>query len=495
MLKPIVNARFSAKAYAAFLFVFGVVTLESCVHAGEMEKSDRPNILWIIAEDMGPEINPMGYRREVHTPALTALAEEGVTYTKVFTTAPICSPSRSAIMTGVHATSIGAHNHRTATPEKPALPNGVELLPQYFSQFGYYTSNVKRLVKGADNKQEFYRGTGKKDWNFKFDGKAFDGASWSGLKNNQPFYAQVNLAETHRMLSDWSKAKNHVSSTANPKNVEIPPYYADHPGVRADWAEYLNSVMVVDKKLAFIRDLLKKDGLAENTIVIFFSDHGRAMIRGKQWVYDSGLHIPLIVYVPEKYRKPYADQLVPGSRNGQLLSSLDISATSLALAGIELPKIFHGQSFLSKAAPRQYVFASRDRADEAFERIRSVRDKRFRYIKNFYPEIPYVQRNRYKENVYPVWNLMSDLYQKGQLNMIQSRFFAKTKPVEELYDLVNDPYETINLAADKVYQNDKRRLQLALDDWIKESGDLGVKPEPKSVIEFWEKKLIDFFGP
>jgi arylsulfatase A-like enzyme len=449
------------------------------------QKMDTPNILWIIGEDIGPELACYGHP-QVWTPNLDKLAVEGALFSHAYTTAPVCSPSRSAFITGMYQTSIGAHNHRSHRSDGYRLPEGVQLITDRLRKIGYFTANIRDLT--GDELEKFFRGTGKTDWNFHYPGEPFDSDQWSDLKSNQPFYAQINFAETHRGAA-WDNSHLHIERTADPKKVVVPPYYPNHPIARQVWAQYLNTVMALDKKVGFVINRLTEDELLENTVIIFFGDNGRAMVRAKQWPYESGLHIPLIIRWPEGYAQP--DGFRPGSVNAQLIASIDLTATSLAIAGILPPLGMQGKVFLGKKAvpPREYVFGGRDRGDETVDRIRTVRDERYRYIRNFYPEKPFLQLNRYKEWTYPIIGLLRDLFARGELDSVQARLVAPTRPEEELYDLLQDPYEIKNLASQPEYQATKTRLSTALDVWMQETNDQGWIKEPAEIIDFWEAEM------
>ncbi len=426
------------------------------------EGAVRPNVLWLIAEDFGQHLGCYG-TPEVFTPHLDELANQGVRYTRCFTTAPVCSASRSAFMTGMYQTTIGAHHHRTAPEDKQPLPTGVQTLPDWLRTAGYFTANVREFPKALG-----IRGTAKTDWNFRYTSQPFDSNQWSDLKQHQPFYAQVNFSETHRTFQ--------APPMADPAKVELPPYYPDHPVVRQDWAQYLDSASELDRKVGLILNQLLAEGLAENTIVVFFADHGEAHVRGKQFCYDSGLKIPLIIRWPQQLNPP-AD-FVPGQVNSQLLSSLDLSAQLLDWAGLPKPEKMQGQVFLgaNREASRAIVFGARDRCDETVFRFRTARDEQYRYIRNFTPDRPFLLRNDYKSRQYPVWNLLKELDAAGQLTEPCQRFLtAPTMPEEELYDTVADPHETVNLS-----QSDKpehvaalQRLRAATEQWIENSNDQG----------------------
>ena len=437
----------------------------------------RANILWILAEDMGTELGSYGYPG-VDTPNLDRLAGEGVRFTRAFTTAPVCSPTRSALMTGMYQTTIGAHNHRSHRDDRYQLPAGVRVLTDRLRDRGYYTGNIVHLA-GLD-----FQGTGKTDWNCTYDGEPFDTDRWSDLKSHQPFYAQVNFPETHRGR-EWDEAEQRV----DPAEVVLPPYYPDHPIVRADWVQYLNTVMSLDRKVGLVLELLESDGLDDNTVVIFMGDHGRAMVRGKQWPYDSGLHVPLII------RGAPGLEAV-GSVTDELIASIDITATTLAIAGVTPPELMQGRVFVgaARAQPRDYVFGGRDRGDETVDRIRTVRDRRYRYIRNFYPERPFLQLNRYKEFTYPMIPVMRELQATAELTPVQARLLAPTRPEEELYDLEADPYEIENLSGDPGYHDTLERMRDELETWIDLSNDQGRFPESPDVIQYWEDRMHEVYG-
>src|SRR6058998_1200103 len=310
----------------------------------------RPNILWLIAEDFGQHLGCYG-TKEVSSPNLDTLAKTGVRYTRFFTTAPVCSPSRSAIMTGMYQTTIGAHNHRSHRDDGFVLPAGVRVLTDWFRDGGYFTANVRHLPQPIQ-----WKGTAKTDWNFTYGGRPFDSDHWSDLKAHQPFFAQINFQETHRAF--------HAPKLADPAKVEIPPYYPDHPLTREDWAAYLDSATELDRKVGLVLKQLESDGLATNTIVVFFGDNGQAHVRGKQFCYDSGLLVPLIMRWPKDFSAP--KHFKPGTVDDRLLAAIDLAPTMLDLAGIPKPVKMQGEIFLGEhaTARRQYVFGARDRCDE-----------------------------------------------------------------------------------------------------------------------------------
>lgn len=451
----------------------------------------RPNVLWIIAEDIGPELGAYG-TPEVRTPNLDGLAARGMLFTQAFSTSPVCSPSRSALNTGMYQTTIGAHNHRSHRPRDPspypfALPEGVQLVSDWLRQAGYYTANIRHFPEGVD-----FQGTGKTDWNFTPSAEPFDTDRWDDLKSHEPFYAQVNFPETHRG-EHWDRAHERIARAADPDKIVLPHYYPDHPAVREDWAQYLNTVMSLDRKVGVVLELLERDGLADNTVVIFMGDHGRAMVRGKQWPYDSGLHIPLIVYWPASVAVP--TQYESAGVSDQLISLIDVAATTLAIGGVRKPTLMQGRVFLGHDAdpPRLQVFGARDRCDETVDRIRTVRTKRYRYVRNFMPERPFLQTNRYKEASYPTIWIMRWLHSEDGLTPPQARLLAPSRPQEELYDVSLDPYEIDNLAASPAHQEILEQLRMELDTWMLESNDLGRIPEDPAVARYYEQRMKELY--
>jgi arylsulfatase A-like enzyme len=480
------------KVRTFFAFLFSLCTTFAA--------APRPNILWLIAEDFGQHLGCYG-TKEVWTPNLDKLAAEGVRYTHFYTTAPVCSPSRSAFMTGMYQTTIGAQNHRSHRDDGFMLPPGVRVLTDWLRDAGYFTANVREFPTPIA-----FKGAGKTDWNFTYTNVAtvkapFDSDKWADLKSHQPFYAQVNFQETHR--------KFHAPKHADPAKVELPPYYPDHPVARADWAEYLDSATELDRKCGVLLKQLEKDGLADNTFIIFFGDNGQAHVRGKQFCYESGLLVPMIIRWPKDF--PVPKNFKPGTVNTQLLEAIDLAPTMLDLAGAR-PMGVHvgtqpdlttgttpfppsakaatsypmmqGVPFLGEhaGAPKQYVFGARDRCDETVFRFRTVRDVRFRYIRNFTPERPFLQPNEYKEKQYPVWNLIKGLNKEGKLTPVQAVLAAPTMDEEELFDLENDPHEIRNLAQSPEHTVTLKRLRGVLEKWIEDTNDQGKELEPLALV-------------
>jgi N-sulfoglucosamine sulfohydrolase len=429
-----------------------------------MAGAARLNFLWIYGEDLYPNIACYG-TPAVQTPNLDRLAAEGVRYENAFVTNPVCSPSRSAIITGTYQTSLGAHQHRSER-EAP-LPDGVRLITDCFRDAGYFTCNSPGPA---------FDRHGKTDFNFHVD-DPFDGKDWSERAEGQPFYAQCNLPDTHRDF------RRDPERPVDPDAVELPRYYPDDPLTRADWAHYLESVQVVDRKVGQILDRLDEEGLAENTVVFFISDHGRAHVRDKQFLYDGGIRVPLIVRGPG---------IEPGVVSNDLVSGIDFAPTTLSLAGLPIPDHMEGQVFLGPdATTRDEVIAARDRCDGTVDRIRAVRTHRYKYIRNYHADRPYLQFNAYKKLQYPVLALMESMHARGELTPEQALFMAETRPAEELYDLAADPHEVCNLADDPTCAAVLADLRGRLTAWIAHTGDNGEQSEDPAVVAYWQEHMAN----
>lgn len=426
---------------------------------GSAAPESRPNILWLISEDTSPDFGCYGHPL-VHSPNIDRLAAEGTRYNAAFAAAPVCSAARSAMMTGMYQTSIGAHNHRSHREDGYTLPAPVEVITKYFRDAGYFTSNGHGVN---------WDKPGKADFNFTTATAPFDGTDWRQRKAGQPFLAQYNFSMTHREF------QRDPERPIDPAMVDLPPYYPNTPLLRRDWADYLESAQVLDRQVGVLLKRLDEDGLAENTIIVYHGDHGQAHVRGKQWLYDSGTRVPLVV------RKP--DGTGAGKVSEELVSLLDLAPTMMQWAGIEPPSHLHGRS-LDTGAPRDRIVCARDRCDEAVDRIRSVRTKQFKYIRNFYPERAYLQFNAYKKKQYPAVSVLELWKKEGKLTEAQQPFMAATRPEEELYDLAADPHEVKNLATDPAHKKTLLELRAQLNHWIEESGDRGAVPEPVEVTDF-----------
>ena len=428
------------------------------------ETDQKPNILWIVADDLGTDLGCYGDPL-VYTPNLDKFASQSVLFKNCHTVTAVCSPSRSALVTGMYPVSINCHQHRTRPQVMKSLPAGMKVITEYFENAGYFTfnGNVNDSVK-----------PGKKDYNFKTDYEIYDGTDWSQRADGQPFFGQIQIHYPHRPF---------VRDKQNPvdeSKVKLPSYLPDHWIARKDWALYLETIQQVDKKVGKILKRIEDEGLADNTYVFFVGDQGRPMVRDKQFLYDGGTHTPLMVRYPDgKYA---------GEERDELVSNIDLSAASFVLANIDIPNYLQGQNFLGEHKPRTELFTMRDRRDETVDRIRAIQDGGYKYIRNFYPEKPYAQYNAYKRNMYPDLCLMEVLKKQRKLTAAQMIFMSEERPAEELYDLTKDSDEINNLAGKSEFEEIQKKLSAKLDKWLEEA-DLATYPEDSKEIAFWEMRM------
>ncbi len=447
---------------ALFPFIF------SCTKKAPEQK---PNIVWIMMEDWGYQLSCYG-EPGIQTPNIDEFAEAGIRFTNSFCTAPVCSPSRSAMITGFHQNYIGANQHRTPKNAKQPLPYGIKPITHLLEEAGYFTC---------------FMAARKTDLNFTLDHPVYQGKDWAERAEGQPFFAQLTFVKTHRK---WHR------DSENPigiDDVELPPYYPQSDLAKRDWANGLESAQIVDREIGKVLQRLENEGLADNTIVFIIGDNGRCMPRGKQFLYDGGIQVPILVRWPAKIK--------PSQVNDNLVTTIDISKTILDVAGITPPHPLQGRNLLDKSTSnRKYIFAARDKMDDTHDAMRAIRSKEFKLIHNLMPERAYCQYNRYKENSYPVLAELNVLNMKGELLPEQAAFMASTKPEFELFDMKNDPFEINNLADDSDYSEIKAELLKELNNWRKNViKDKGVSDEfrkggwpadyPTRTLEEWEDIL------
>jgi arylsulfatase A-like enzyme len=429
--------------------------------------ADRPNILWLSAEDISPHLGCYGDPHAI-TPALDQLATEGVRYTHAFTTAGVCAPCRSGIITGMYQTTLGTHHMRC----RAALPAYIQPFTKQLKDAGYYcTNNSKTDYQFTPPKGTWDASSGKAHWKNRPD-KA------------TPFFSVFNFTGCHESgIAGAAKYKS-VTSKLSPAERQdaaalttLPPYYPDTPATREDWKRNYELITALDHWCrGHIQDL-KEAGLYENTIIFFWSDHGVGLPRGKRWLYDSGTHIPLIVRIPTEFRHPH--QGIPGTITDELISSIDLGPTVQRLAGVLTPKHVQGRAFLGKdlTPRREYVFAARDRMDERYDIIRMVRDKQYKYIRNYEPLKTFYQYMNTPEKGATMQALRQG-YLNDELSNHAAFFFSPSKPVEELYDVSVDPHELQNLATSPDHQTILERLRGAHIQWVTDTKDLGLIAEP-----------------
>lgn len=457
----------------------------------------RPNILWIVGENLKLDLGCYG-AKNVKTPNLDGLAAKGVRYTRVFSTSPVCAPSRSAFFVGMYQTTSDTHNMRSHRIDGYRLPEGVRPITHRLKEAGYLTANIKTI--GDETV-----GSGKLDLNFVNEGKLYDTSKWEDLKKSQPFFAQINTLEAEYDIYDrqtwrqprveWKGERTH-EKIATPDNVTPPPYYPDHPLVRLEWARYLNSISGMDRTIGRVLSQLEKDGLADSTVVMFFGDNGRIEPRGIHWCYDTGLHVPMIIHWPKSFPAP--GNYKAGTVSDEVVSLIDVTPTTLGFAGIDRPLGMHGRAFLGDklGPPRQYAFSARDRIDETVNRIRSVRGTRYHYLRNYYPDRHFTSLNRYKEKCFPVKPLMRKMIAEGKLTGAAAELMNPRVPEEQLFDTVNDPHEIRNLAGSGMPEHREAliRMRTALSVWMVETQDQGVFPEPEDIVAPFRKEMHDWFG-
>jgi len=430
----------------------------------------KPNILWITCEDISPYLGCYGDPYAI-TPHLDRLAGESILYTNAYATAPVCAPVRSCLITGLYATSLGTQHLRSDV----RLPAHIEPFPKLLRAAGYYCSN---------NYKEDYNFTDAGIWD-----DSSHTAHWRQRRLHQPFFSVFNLMSTHQGQINGSdeaffetyRSKLTAAERHDPEALLLPPYYPDTPMVRNIWGRYYDLITFMDKQVGDLLTQLDRDGLTDNTIVFFFSDHGMGLPRFKRTLYDSGLHVPLMVRVPTRYH-PLAS-LAPGSRTDRLVSFVDFAPTALNMAGIPAPKHMQGRPFLGErpAAPREYIYGAGSRVDEAYEMSRCVRDKRYKYIRNFMPHLPYVQPSEYPDRA-EILKELRRVVKTGGLIGPQKLFWQPTKEVEELYDTQTDPHEIRNMADSPAHRSVRERLSRELRAWMLETRDTGLLSEAEMDI-------------
>ncbi len=431
----------------------------------EAQAQRPPNILWITCEDTSPHLGSYGDSLAV-TPNLDALAKQSVRYTQAFAYTGVCAPSRSNLITGVYPLRLGSQNMRSTT----RLPAAVKLLPEHLRAAGYYCSN-----------------NAKEDYNFKTPKNAWDESSpkahWRKRAPGQPFFAVFNFTVSHQsqiFCTDEQYQRNTQrlmpAQRHDPAKIFVPPIHPDTPEFRQEWARHYDNVTAMDYQVGDVLAELEKDGLAEDTIVFFFSDHGTGMPGIKMFAWGPSLRVPLLVRFPEKWKQ---DAPAPrGDATGRLVSFVDFAPTVLSLAGVNLPAPMQGVAFLgaNAGAPRTSIFGGKDRQGECSDTIRYVRDAQFQYNRNFKPHLPFGQFMSYAW-LHASTRAWEQLARAGKLNGAPARFFAPTKPVEELYDAQRDPWQINNLARDPKYAAVLKRMRRELTAQMQRAGDLGLLPE------------------
>ncbi|MSR79593.1 MAG: DUF229 domain-containing protein [Gemmataceae bacterium] len=436
-----------------------------------------PNVLWIIVDDMSPNFGCYG-EKSIQTPHVDRLARDGTRFDNAFITAPVCSPCRSALITGMYQTTLGSHHHRSGRGSlRIKLPQGVDPIPVLFQKAGFHTCIGNGVVGNTV--------LGKTDYNFDWNKDMYDSADWSNRKPGQPFFMQVQLQGGKlRDGNGWKNLKLHFGETCTrPETVTMPPYYPRDPDLLKDWAYYLDAVRQTDHQVGAVLARLEKEHLLDQTLVVFMTDHGISHARGKQFLYDEGTRVPLVLRGPG---------ITKGTVRTDLVEHIDLAAFSLAYAGIGAPTAIQGKNILSPVhPPKEAVFAARDRCDETVERLRSVRTKEWLLIENGYPDRPALQPNRYKDHK-PTLLKLRELRDKKALSALSIELlFAPTRSRWELYHRSDDPFQTKNVAFDATNRVTLERLKGMLAKWQVETGDMGRGPEPAAMYDSDMKEYLD----
>ncbi len=450
-------------------FALGFSFVFPCAYAAE---PTRPNLLWITAEDMSPVLGCYG-DAYAHTPNIDKLAKESVRYLNAYATAPVCSPARSCLITGVHAVSLGTQHLRSAFP----LPGFIHGFPHYLRKAGYYTTNNVKTDYNTSSEKRLIR----ESWN-----ESNPKAHWRGRKGEaKPFFSIFNLMVSHQsrsMVYPYEKFQKEVQSklTAeqihDPAKAPLPPYYPDTPITRRTVARFYDCVTLMDKQVGDILKQLEEDGLADDTIVFFYSDHGSGLPRHKRVALDSGLRVPLLIRYPEKFKHLASGK--SGTTTDRLVSFVDFAPSMLSLLDLPIPEYMQGKPFLgSKAvAPRKYVHAARDRVDEAYDFARATRDKRWLYVRNYRPDLSFNQPTYYSD-MGEVRHEFYKLAKFGKTSGPQRDYAGPVRPLEVLYDCLADPMNLKNLATDRKHLKDLNRLRNTQRQWTRKVRDLGFLPE------------------
>ncbi len=462
------------------LFFLTAILLSGCggkESPSEVSEVQRPNILWVVCEDQSPEFFPMYGDSTVRLPALEKLADQSILFQNAYSPAPVCAPARSSIITGMYPITLGTHNMRCYTPwnpqnqpeigvqsYSPVVPEGVRPFTQYLREAGYYCTN--------NSKEDYNFATPPAAWD-----ESSDSATWRNRKEGQPFFSVFNFTVTHESRI-WVNGNEPLS--VDPAKINVPPYFPDDPVTRHDMAVNYSNLARMDQQVGELLQNLEDDGLLDNTIIFFYSDHGGPFPRHKRALYETGLKVPLFVKFPDSE---------DFSIRNELVSFIDFAPTVLSLAGIEPPEHMQGKAFFGEyhsETNREYLYAASDRFDESYDRLRSVRSERFKYIKNYYPEKPYALSISYRMNM-PLMQHLMELSQNNQLGEYERLWMATGKPEEEFYDLMNDPYELENLAGNPEYEEEINRHREILEIWINDVNDLGRFNE----LELMEEWLVD----
>ncbi|SHN33583.1 Arylsulfatase A [Cyclobacterium lianum] len=429
---------------------------------------DRPNVLWITCEDISPYLGSYGFE-QAYTPNLDRLAGRSIQYAHAYANAPVCAVTRATILSGMYASTTGTHQMRT----RVQLPEQIPAYPKILREAGYYCTN---------NSKEDYNS------NFINDPELWDESSnqahYKNRAADQPFFAVFNLTVTHESQLSKERIDHYVENKMipekpriDPANIQLPPYHPDLPEIREDWARFHDLITLMDSQVGELLEELEEAGLAENTIVFFYSDHGGQLSRSKRYIYNVGTQVPMMVQLPEKWK--HLSPVPAGEVDESLVSFVDLAPTLLSITGCDIPAIMQGRSFLGQESTESpdFVHFFRDRMAERYDFSRAVTDGKYFYIRNFFPHRPRGRDSRYGYQVQANWRAYEAAYEEGKINAIQSQFY-EPKPVVQFFDTDNDPWQVNNLAEQAVLEVRMEKLSRELDRWMVETRDVGLIPEP-----------------
>ncbi|TWU55767.1 sulfatase-like hydrolase/transferase [Rubripirellula reticaptiva] len=446
----------------------------------QAQAAERPNILWITSEDNGPEIGCYG-DTYADTPNIDAFAEKSLRYRTCWSNAPVCAPARTTIISGMYATSLGGQHMRSGVK----IPVGMKLYPEVLREAGYYCTN--------NNKTDYNFNIPNDDVGWNDSSKK---AHWRNRPDKEtPFFSVFNFTVSHESKI---RVRPHTP-VHDPAKAPLPSYHPDTPEVRRDWAQYYDKVTEMDGDVGRVLTQLEKDGLADSTIVFYYGDHGSGMPRSKRWPFDSGLRVPMVLHVPEKFKDLAPADYAAGGWSERLVAFVDLAPTAISLAGGEIPANMQGVAFagLQAGEPKKYLFGFRGRMDERIDMVRSCTDGRYVYMRHFYPERPYLKHVSYMFET-PTTQVWKRMFDAGELNETQAKFWMP-KPVEELFDLESDPDETINIAALPENAARVEQMRSAIKQHMIETGDIGLVPEAEMhrlagdmAPRTWSQEHVDF---
>lgn len=459
------------------LVLIPLLTLFTACTTQKKDINGKPNFVWIISEDNSKHYLELFDENGIETPNIAELADHGILFTRAFSNSPVCSVARSTLISGCYGPRIGTQYHRRS--ERVPMPDETEMFPAYLRELGYYTTNNSKEDYNIIKNDDVWDESSKK-------------AHWRNRAGDQPFFHKESHSKSHESNLHFKKARMERHTTVDPDQVFLSPRHPDTETFRFTAAYYRDKILDIDTIVGEITEQLKEDGLLENTFIFYFGDHGGVLPGSKGFAYETGLHVPLVVRIPENYK--HLVDIKPGSATGGFISFIDFGPTLLKLAGADIPEGIDGNPFLGRGIDekelnaRDVTFGYADRFDEKYDLVRTARKSNFKYMRNYQPFNPDGLHNRYRylSLAYLEWR---EMYHKGQLNDVQKQFF-EPRPAEELFDIDVDPYETNNLATDPSYSDKLEEMRSLLTEWVKGNPDLSFIPEPQLVKEAFDNPVV-----